>query len=368
MCCLVDGDRTHVKTFFYFLIQILFFAFGWYIFVKKLFRDYEVIQGSTISKTNSNLLFLITQIHHRWVQLIFCTVVSLSCSMFELIIFEIVGFMDSSSRYFSWYLSIYLMLLLLLVAIPFSISYFLIQNLTASNSTLCLEKRTRLLFTFAVWAAFILLFWKIGNPFPISSPKHGMLSIEHQISRVGIIGVTMMAMLSGFGAVNYPYTSMTVFTTSVSPVDTATAEKRLLQTYDKIVTKKKQIAAALHNERISGEQSRFTSTSSSFWSMLTSFGGGAGGGGGAGNVHQLRKECAYHEELSRQLYLEYVDLKVMEERFQKSKTLTGRFFNLLGYFFSLYCIYKIVLVSPLINWALNCEGSIFDLVHREHRL
>ena len=302
-------------------------------------------------------------------QLIFCTVVSLSCSMFELIIFEIVGFMDSSSRYFSWYLSIYLMLLLLLVAIPFSISYFLIQNLTASNSTLCLEKRTRLLFTFAVWAAFILLFWKIGNPFPISSPKHGMLSIEHQISRVGIIGVTMMAMLSGFGAVNYPYTSMTVFTTSVSPVDTATAEKRLLQTYDKIVTKKKQIAAALHNERISGEQSRFTSTSSSFWSMLTSFGGGAGGGGGAGNVHQLRKECAYHEELSRQLYLEYVDLKVMEERFQKSKTLTGRFFNLLGYFFSLYCIYKIVLVSSL--W--ECFGflivsSIFDLVHCKHRL
>lgn len=281
------------------------------------------------------------KIHHRWVQIIFCTIVSLSCSMFELIIFEIVGFMHSSSRYFSWYLSIYLMLLLLLVAIPFSISYFLIQNLTASNSTLCLEKRTRLLFTCAVWCVFILCFWKIGNPFPISSPKHGILSIEHQISRVGIIGVTLIAMLSGFGAVNYPYTSMTIFTTSVSPVDTATAEKRLLQTYDKIVTKKKQIATMVHNERISAEQSRFTSNSKSFWSLLNPFGGSASS---SANVLQLRKECAYHEELSRQLYLEYVDLKVMEERFMKSKTLTGKFFNYLGYFFSLYCIYKIVLV------------------------
>ena len=39
----------------------------------------------------------------------------------------------------------------------------------------------------------------------------GIFSIEQCIGRVGIIGVTLMAILSGFGAVNYPYTSMFVF-------------------------------------------------------------------------------------------------------------------------------------------------------------
>jgi len=56
------------------LSQALFFLFGWFFFRRKLFKDYEV----------KNIV----------VQVLFASIFTLSCTMFELIIFEIVNFLD----------------------------------------------------------------------------------------------------------------------------------------------------------------------------------------------------------------------------------------------------------------------------------
>ena len=70
------------------------------------------------------------------------------------------------------------------------------------------------------------------------------MSVETCLSRVGVIGVTVMALLSGFGAVNYPYTSMAMFMRSVTAADVSQLERKLLQTFEMIVAKKKRIALA----------------------------------------------------------------------------------------------------------------------------
>ena len=123
-----DVLTIHDQMFMSIRWQVVFFLVGWIFFVKMLFRDYEL--------------------HHNLVQLIFCVnfrclswldptlttkkLFSLSCTMFELIIFEIVSFLDKNSRwtasitlwlcyvywilfrYFHWYFAIYFMLFMVI--------------------------------------------------------------------------------------------------------------------------------------------------------------------------------------------------------------------------------------------------------------
>lgn len=124
--------------------------------------------------------------------------------------------------------------------------------------------------TLLVWIIFLILFWKIGDPFPILTAKQGVLSIEQLVSRIGVIGVTVMALLSGFGAVNYPYTSMAYFIREVSAADVANVEKRLMQTMEMIVMKKKRIAVA---KRKAGETGEYGGRRrQGIWGMLYSVG------------------------------------------------------------------------------------------------
>uniref|UniRef100_A0A4W5R6Z1 Golgi pH regulator conserved domain-containing protein n=1 Tax=Hucho hucho TaxID=62062 RepID=A0A4W5R6Z1_9TELE len=157
--------------------------------------------------------------------------------MFELIIFEILGALETSSRYFHWKFNLYVILLVLIFVVPFYIGYFVVSNI----------RLLKLLFACVVWFTFMYKDWivtVIGIECNImfNLCTSGILSIEQLISRVGVIGVTLMALLSGFGAVNCPYTYMSYFLRNVTESDILALERRLLQTMDMIISKKKRIA------------------------------------------------------------------------------------------------------------------------------
>merc|ERR1711911_402793 len=63
------------------------------------------------------------------------------------------------------------------------------------------------------------------------------------------------------------------------------------------------------------------------------------------NLTTLKQEVVGLEELSRQLFVEAVDSHTMEEKLEWSTTWQGKYFNFLGYFFSIYCCWKIFIVS-----------------------
>ena len=142
-------------------------------------------------------------------QLMFSLTLTLSCSMFELIIFEIMDVLSYESRWWNWKLDIYAMMLLLIVVMPLYMIALAVQPMVRTRTQLVAA-------TAAAFSLFLLIFYKLGDPFPILSDAHkkhmlSLLSIEHGVSRIGVIGVTSMAVMSGFGAVNCPYTYMAVF-------------------------------------------------------------------------------------------------------------------------------------------------------------
>jgi hypothetical protein len=74
------------------------------------------------------------------------------------------------------------------------------------------------------------------------------------------------------------------------------------------------------------------------------------------NISALGKEVSALEELSQQLFVEYVDMHTLKERIAYSKTLKGRYFDILGHFFSIYCIYKIFIC--IINIIFDRVGKV----------
>lgn len=304
--------------------MLVFFIGGWVWFVKKIFRDYEV--------------------HNTHVQLFFPTIFMLSCTMFELIIFEIAAVLESGSRYLYWQVVLYLMLFMLILVIPFYLCHFAVSNIRM------VRREWVNLLSVLTWGVFMTCFWKIGDPFPILSTQHGILSIEQSISRIGVIGVTVMAALSGFGAVNYPYTSMNIFMHPVTKYDIQAQERRLLQTIDVIVNKKKRIALA-ERERVTSQDGDESGSRSRIWGLLRSVTASSPQGE---SLAALKREVSALEELSRQLFLESVELQNQRERLEWASTFQGRFFNFMGYFFSMYCSWKIFI--SLVNIVFDRVG------------
>jgi len=386
---LIDGSIVLLSWLFFFLVS-------WIFCYRKLFEDYEV--------------------RMIWsVQLVFSITLTLSCSMFLLIIFEIMDVLSYESRWLTWKINIYSMLFLLVVVVP-------LYMLRHAFAPMCRNKTQLALSVSIAFALLLLGFYKLGDPFPILSDRSKkfsglaqrigfFLSIEHGISRIGVIGVTSSAIMSGFGAVNCPYTYMEYFMRKIQDKDVLSLERKLLSLMDRILIRQKkrvwiahQLAAmereaaaaanaATANSNTNGNNgigSTIGGVGSSIRSRLNSgVSNGKGGllrdvwnrlwnkeGNGLARLSSstssssssssssrfssvssvsasslrselvnLSTELRQYDELRKALFLELHDLRQGRDALRSSATCRGRLFNLLGYFFSAYCVYKMTMAS-----------------------
>ncbi|KAN0041037.1 hypothetical protein ACTFIV_003573 [Dictyostelium citrinum] len=367
----LDRSSSVASTIAVFVLSfILFFMFGWFYFLKILFRDYEVKKV--------------------FVQLSFSITFALSLTLFELIFFEIMDFMDREWRYRFWEFDLTLMSINLILVLPYYQFYLLVLAYGFS-------KRKTLFFSLVLLLLYLILFWKIGDPFPILKEYRGLVSLEMGIGRIGIVGCTVMSLLSGYGAVYVPYSYITYFLKPVKDVTITKLEKQFNHALDKIFNKKKRVVLLKRElTRRTVNNNNYDSFSNNYNYNQNNHNNNNNNNNNINNnninninnnnnssiigsilskiynlwnvgyhlqfsrpiddIKQLEREIKQLEDLNRDLFTQIHELKLERLRIEFSTTLRGKFYNWLGYFFSIYCIYKVIMSA--LNIVFDRRGGM----------
>ncbi len=81
------------------------------------------------------------------------------------------------------------------------------------------------------WLGFMYAFWRFGSALP-GVPKAGpggLFGMQQAISRVGVMGTWMIAVLSGYAAVAFPYSYLSLFVRPVEAFEIVAMEDQCRQ-------------------------------------------------------------------------------------------------------------------------------------------
>ncbi|KAG1691865.1 hypothetical protein DVH05_026027 [Phytophthora capsici] len=318
---------------------LLFFRFARFFFSWWLFRDYAVRSAAT--------------------PLLFAASLTFSLSIFQMVLFEVTDIMHAGSRQWVWRVDLIAMTYLMVLVLPGSLFYAMAREYGVVRKQAIL------------WASFMLVlylygFWRLGavlEPDLPRQPVEALFSIRNFVSRVSLLGVVFMALLSGFGAVNCPYEYMTFFWRRVAEEDIEFLEKRLRHNLDILIAKKKRLTLEMRASVRRQDEAFAEAEKRSFFSKVFRF--VSSKQDDTTYIKGLEAEILTLESLGRELFLEVNDLRDVQARSLQARTLRGRVFNFFGYIMSAFCVYKMVMSTVNVVFRRNRDKDpITDAVEK----
>lgn len=238
-----------------------------------------------------------------------------------------------STRVLVWRTDLIALLCLILVVTPFYHAQTLARGVVPRPLALVLSCGLVSLFLAAVWRA--------GHLVPPDWREAGGSSgvLAAAVARVGVLGVVLVAVLSGYGSVTVPYTYISRFIRPVERGEVAAAEDRLAAARAALEGKRRRIAL-LELDGASNPLGGVAQKSNGRLAWLTGFLGGAGRQGRA--LRALRAETAAMESLVAAQVHEVAELRRERLRAREARTAWGHARNALGYLLSVYCVYRML--------------------------
>ncbi|KAL8647204.1 MAG: hypothetical protein Q9210_005692 [Variospora velana] len=270
----------------------------------------------------------------------FSTTIALAAVLAELILCEISNVIDPFARRVAFHFTITLLLLLLIGIIP-SIEIQSVISAAGWEFTGKSRGRIRIAwilqgFSTLIW---LLAFWwtggqllnKTSGVLSAQDPKTQTLS-EACLSRVGVIGISLMALLSGFASVSAAWQNIFSKPRPVTDTDVARKAVGLEATNDMLLAKQSRLRAL---ERKMSDQPQ----EKSFFQKAI---GSVRGNADLTEIRSLEMEIRGLDAMALSLSTSHNTLHSRLQQQNRSKTVRGRLFAISSYVFALFCLYRIL--------------------------
>lgn len=278
------------------------------------------------------LLFSDLQVRDVKAQWLFCATFALGLSLFQLIICEVLGVLSREARWAVWRFALWALSALIAGVLPFYLFF------RAGRDVGCGRLAAAAAATLCFVALHLPAAWWLGDRFGVVGDReaHGVLALEQFVGRIGLFGVALLGVLSGFGVVNMPYKHWSYFRRAFGADEIAALEQQLLRTMETVLRLKKR---ALAEDGGRGQQR----------------GRGAAAALAAAAAAQST-QIATLEDFGRDVFLEVVAMRNANERLRASHTAKGRCLSLIGFIGTGICAAKMTLAT--LNILLSRERKL----------
>ena len=271
----------------------------------------------------------------------FSTTLALAAVLAELILCEISNTIDPLARRLAFHLTVSLLLVILIIVIP---SLQIQSVISAAGWEFTGKSKGRLRIAWALQStmtvAWLIAFWWIGEQL-MSKTSMASLATETKaqpqslseacLSRVGIFGISLMGLLSGFASVSAAWQNIFAKHRPVSEADVSRKAAGLEATNDMLATKQSRLRALERKVSDTSQDQNF------FQKAMGSIQANAD----HTELKSLEIEIKGLETMASSLSASQSMLQARLQQQSRSRTLAGRFYFVSSYAFSLFCIYRI---------------------------
>ncbi|KAI9740766.1 MAG: hypothetical protein M1818_004731 [Claussenomyces sp. TS43310] len=292
----------------------------------------------------------------RIAALSFSTTIGLATVLAELILCEIANTLNPAARTIALKTTVPTLLFLLIVLIPFlEIQSFLRgAGWDFGRSIKGTIPKLPWLLQLLGFVGWIICFWWLGRGLPGShvhdiSSKNTSSLINACLERIGVIGVSLMALLSGFASISSPWQSFGARSRVVTESDIARKQTGLDATNDLLVAKKSRLRA-VQRKLLENRQDGF----------MIKVMGTIRGNVNAQEVKALEMEVSGLETMALSLSSSLSMLQTRRAASQRAASRWGKAMTVPNHIFSIYCLYRILAttVASLRRWLSS--GATFS--------